>query len=393
MFRGLNARSNYHCNRSGGHLAAAAALDEAWRQARPGDTIERIDILKFASPLNRRLHADGYVKVAGHAPELWGMLFNKTDNPKIAVLLERLRKLFPSRTRVKFGHYLDGFNPDAVLCTHYMPLWTLSAWKHAVTRPGIGRPGACAGPRRKPVLVASVVTDFVAHALWLDPCVDLYCVAAPETKELMLARGVPEQKVIVTGIPISPKFMRKPHARVARRNLGLQTGVPVVLVLSGGFGIGAVSQTVLGLDAAPEPFQIVVVCGRNAKVRAELAARSFAHPTHVLGFVSNMEELMASANLIVTKAGGLTTSEALAMGKPMLIVNPVPGQESANAEFLIEHGAAVKAKCIEDVSRRVTALLGSSKLRAMARAARRLARPNAAFDICREVVARLGEGQ
>jgi len=373
----------------GGHLAAAAALEDAWRQARPGDRVERIDVREFASALNRRLHKDGYVQIAEHAPELWGILFDKTDKPKVAEALERLRRLFPSSSRVKFGRYLDAVNPDTVLCTHYMPLWTLSVWKSALNR--ARPPGSTVRPVQpgKPVLVASVITDFDAHALWMDACVDLYCVAADATKARLVARGVPEENVVVTGIPISPKFTRRPAMRTARGVLGLQTDLPVVLVLSGGFGMGGVADTVAVLDGASKPFQIIVVCGRNEKLRAELATRTYTHPTRVLGFVSNMHELMAAANLIVTKAGGLTVSEALAMCKPLVIVNPIPGQESANCDFLIEHRAAVKATRIEDVPRKVSELLGSARLSRMARAAEKLSRPNAAFDICKEVVKRL----
>lgn len=373
----------------GGHLAAAAALEEAWRQARPGDTVERIDVLEFASPLNRRLHKDGYVQIAEHAPELWGILFDKTDNPKVAQVLERLRRLFPSSSRARFGRYLDAVNPDAVLCTHYMPLWTLSVWKRSLN--GACAPRSTVHPigRGKPVLVASVITDFDAHALWMDACVDLYCVAADATKARLVARGVPAHNVVVTGIPISPKFTRRPHMRTARRALGLRTGLRVVLVLSGGFGMGAVADTVAVLDGASTPFQMVVVCGRNEKLRAELAGRTYAHPTRVLGFVSNMHELMAAANLIITKAGGLTVSEALAMSKPLVIVNPIPGQESANCDLLLEHGAAVKASRPEDVPRKVSELLGSAILSRMARAAKKLGRPHAAFSICHEIVTRL----
>lgn len=373
----------------GGHLAAAAALEDAWRQSRPTDIVERIDVLTFASPLNRRLHAQGYVQIAEHAPELWGIIFDKTDSPKVASALNRLRRLFPSRSRVKFGRYLDRFSPDAVLCTHYMPLWTLAVWKQRARRQSASRINADADSRHQAVLVASVVTDFDAHALWIDACVDVYCVAAEATKARLVARGVQEKNVLVTGIPVAPKFTQKPNMRTARRALGLRNDMPVVLVLSGGFGMGGVSDTVIALDKATKPFQMVVVCGRNEKLRTELAARAFAHPAHVLGFVSNMHELMAAANLIVTKAGGLTISEALAIGKPMLIVNPIPGQESANTDFLLEHGAALKVNRPDELPGKVVELLGSTRLPKMSRAARKLARPNAAFDICREVVARI----
>src|SRR5262245_55370850 len=111
----------------GGHLAAAAALDEAWRALNPADTLEQIDLVRFFSPLHRKLHADGYVKLVEHAPELWGMVFAKTDNVKLAAKLSRLRRIFPSNSRQKFADHVERFRPDVVLCTHYLPLETLSA--------------------------------------------------------------------------------------------------------------------------------------------------------------------------------------------------------------------------------------------------------------------------
>src|SRR5213075_50385 len=125
---------------------------------------------------------------------------------------------------------------------------------------------------------------------------------------------------------------------------------------------------------------IVVVCGRNAELRRELAVQDRRHPTHVLGFVTNMHELMAVAALIVTKPGGLTSSEALAMGRPLFILNPIPGQEAANSDFLLERGAAAKVNRIEDLPFRLEQLMGSRKLKEMARAARKLGHPNAAQD-------------
>src|SRR5882762_5986692 len=109
-----------------GHLAAATALDEAWRAFRPKDVVERVDLVKFFSPLHRKIHADGYVKLVEHAPELWGMMFGKTDNPNVARRLARLRRLFPSNSRARFARHVKQFNPDVVLCTHYHPLETLN---------------------------------------------------------------------------------------------------------------------------------------------------------------------------------------------------------------------------------------------------------------------------
>jgi processive 1,2-diacylglycerol beta-glucosyltransferase len=366
----------------GGHLAAAAALDEAWRALRPGDVVERLDLSQYFSPLHRKIHADGYVKLVEHAPELWGMLFAKTDDPKVARRLNRIQQLFPSRSRARFARFVKQFKPDAVLCTHYAPLEVLGSMREK-------------GPAQKKTLPASaplcvsIVTDFEAHALWMDPGVDLYCVAAEETKARLVSRDASAESVVATGIPISAKFASRPGGRGIRKTLGLRDDLPVLLVLSGGFGMGPVAEILTELDKVTGSFQTLVVCGRNEELRRELAGQDRKHPTRVLGFASNMHELMAVADLIITKPGGLTSSEVLAMGKPLLIIDPIPGQEAANSDFLLERGAAAKANRVEDLPFRVGQLLGSKKLAEMAKAAKALGRPKAAEAICKEVLRRL----
>ncbi|HEX3626982.1 MAG TPA: glycosyltransferase [Verrucomicrobiae bacterium] len=358
----------------GGHNAAAAALEEAWRALRPDDTVERVDLLKFFSPLHKKIYADGYVKFVEHAPELWGMLFSKTDSPKLVRGFAKWSRAFPSASRTKFKKYLQAFRPDAVLCTHFLPHELLGMPRKNVKAP-------------QP-FVTTVVTDFEAHALWMDSSVDLYCVAADETKARLVARGVPPENIVVTGIPVSSKFSSKPDPKAVRKAYGLRDDLPVMLVLGGGFGMGPLAEILAELDKAAGQFQIVVVVGRNEKLRGKLAARDHKHPTRVLGFTTNMHELMAIAELIITKPGGLTTSEALAMGKPLFILNPIPGQEAANSDFLLERGAAAKANRVEDLPFRVEQLTGSKKLSEMARAAKAIGRPQAAQAICGEVLLR-----
>ena len=365
----------------GGHLAAAAALDEAWRILRPQDVVEKLDLVEFFSPIHRKIHADGYVKLVEHAPELWGMVFGKTDNPRIARRLNELKRVVPSKSRSRFAKFLAEFAPDAVVCTHYIALDTL----------GEMRARGDVSPekqRKRWPLVVSVVTDFEAHALWMAACVDLYCVAAEATKARVVARGAKPDHVVATGIPIASKFLAKPVPREVRKRVGLRDDQPVILVLGGGFGMGPVAEILSELDKVQVPFQNLVVTGRNEELRRALATCDRKHPTHVLGFASNMHELMAVADLIVTKPGGLTTSEALAMGKPLLIVNPIPGQEAANSDFLLERGAAAKVNRVEDLPYRLGELFASAKLAQMAKAAKGLGRPQAAQDICREVAKR-----
>ena len=360
----------------GGHLQAAAALEEAWKAAFPADDVKLVDLLDLVPKIQRKVIVEGYVKLVAHAPELYEVFFNQTDNPRRLRELSTLRRRFAEHTNRKFVRFFRQFDPHAILCTHFLPLEVLGSLKgkHADSRFPF---------------VASVVTDFEAHALWMEPVVDLYCVAADETRARLVARSVPGERVAVTGIPIAARFSQVLDTAAIRRRFGLRDDLPTILVLGGGFGMGPVAAILAALEQVERPLQTVVVAGRNVELRRELGAQDRLHPTHVLGFVANMHEWMAVSDLLITKPGGLTSSEALALGKPMLILNPIPGQEMANSDFLLERGAAAKANRMEDVPFRVDQLLGSVKLKNMANAARAIGRPDAARAICAAVARRL----
>jgi processive 1,2-diacylglycerol beta-glucosyltransferase len=381
----------------GGHLAAAAALDEAWRALRPRDVVEQVDLVKFFSKLHKQIHRGGYDKLVEHAPELWGMLFKQTDNPARARKLAKWRRIFTTPSRHRFERLVKQFKPDVVLCTHYLPFETLGRLrKRAVgVQPSGCSPGGHAKawtPTHHPLpFIVSIVTDFEAHALWMDPAVDLYCVAAEQTKARLVARGATAENIAVTGIPIAARFSGRMDPRTVRKQYGLRDDQPVLLVLSGGFGMGPVAEALAELDEVARPFQTIVVAGRNEELRHQLATQDRKHPTHVLGFTTNMHELMAVADLIITKPGGLTSSEALAMGRPLLILDPIPGQEAANSDFLLEHGAAVKVNRLDDLPFKLEQLLAGKKLSALAKAAKALGRSDAARTICAEVVRRFEE--
>ena len=358
----------------GGHLAAAAALEESWKNLRPQDVVQTVDVLEFASKLYRNIYTETYVKIIAHAPELYALVFKKTDNHEQVRKMSSFRRTFARRTNKGFIRHLKLFKPDVVLCTHYLPLEILC---HPEDRDGC-----------EPFTVC-IVTDFEAHAFWLEPPADFYCVAANETKESLIARGASRENVAVTGIPISAKCAAPIDPLNVRKHYGLRDDLPTLLVLSGGFGMGPVAEILDQLDKTEADFQTLVVAGRNEELRAELAVKDYSHPTRVLGFVKNMHELMTVADLILTKPGGLTTSEALALGKPILILNPIPGQEAANSDFLLERGAAAKVNRSDDIPFRLQQLLGSKKLAEMARSAKSLGRPNAAKNVCQAVLARI----
>jgi len=358
----------------GGHVSAAASLAEAWHELRADDSVECVDLIQFYSPLHRKIHLDSYEQLVSRAPEIWGMVFSQTDDLKLTAKLSRLRRAFTGPSTRRIVAYLRAYQPAVVLCTHYVPLDVLQRLREK----GHLHP-----------FTVSIVTDFEAHALWMSPCVDFYCVAAEHTQVRLVARGVARAQVAVTGIPIAAKYRSAPSSVEARRQLGLRDDQPVLLVLGGGFGWGPIAEILGGLDTLERSLQTVVVCGRNEALRSRLAAQDRKHPTHVLGFAPNMHELLAASDLVITKPGGLTTSEALAAGRPILVINPIPGQEAANSDFLLEHGAGIKVNRVEDLPSRVDKLLGTKKLRDMARAARTLGAPDAASAVCREVMARV----
>ncbi len=358
----------------GGHLAAAAALEEAWKSLRPDDVVQCVDVLDFASKLYRSIYTEAYVKIVAHAPELYALVFKKTDNQEQVRKMSSFRRTFARRTNKGFLRHLNLFKPDVVLCTHYLPLAILCG-DEDVAKP-------C-----NPLSVC-VVTDFEAHAFWLEPPADFYCVATEDTKESLMARAALRENIAVTGIPIAAKFSTPINALAVRKRYGLRDDMPTLLVLGGGFGMGPVAEILEQLDKTEGDFQTLVVAGRNEELRRELAVKDYFHPTRIIGFANNIHELMTVADLIITKPGGLTTSEALALGRPLFILNPIPGQESANSDFLLERGAAAKVNRVDDIPFRLQQLLGSKKLAEMAQAAKRLGRPEAAREICEQVIRR-----
>ncbi|HWN94445.1 MAG TPA: glycosyltransferase [Methylomirabilota bacterium] len=361
-----------------GHLQAALALEEAWRALRPADEVRCVDVLEYTPRWYRKIYVKGYLKLVEHAPELYAMMFKRTDNPIRIKELMKFRRRSSGVMAAKFVRELVAFRPDVLLAPHYLPLEIVG--------------GALSRRRYKGKLspfITCIVTDFEAHALWMEPCVDLYCVASEATKARLVARGARVDDVAVTGIPIAAKFSSRVKADAIRAQFSFQSTVSTLLVLGGGFGMGPVQSVLAELNKVDRPLQIIVVCGRNEKLRRQVAGTATRHTTQVLGFAANMHELMAVSDLILTKPGGLTTSEALAMGKPLLMVNPIPGQEAANSDFLLEQGAAVKVNCLEDLPFKVTHLLESKKLSQMARAARGLGTPHAARAICSSVLRRV----
>jgi processive 1,2-diacylglycerol beta-glucosyltransferase len=220
--------------------------------------------------------------------------------------------------------------------------------------------------------------------LWVNQPCDHYFTATAEGAAYLRYWGVPAADITVTGIPIHPVFGRPRDRAECLTRHGLGGDRPIILQLAGGFGVGPIEQLYKALLQIPTPMELVTIAGRNEEVRKQLTAirPPPQHRTHVLGFTDKIDELMAVADLVVSKPGGLTTSETLARGAAMVIVNPIPGQESRNSDFLLENGAAIKVNNQGVLAWKVNELLRDAGRLATVKAnAVRIGRPRAAFDV------------
>lgn len=368
------------CTGGAGHLRAAQALVATAQQQRLKAEVASWDVLSFTPPWFRTLYAGSYLEAVNRAPEIWGYLYERTErhphhNPALIRAFDRINY-------DAYWRALKEFQPDAIVCTHFLPYLSIAP--------------RLAKDRRRP-LIAAVTTDFDVHRLWIDPAVDRYYVFHEESRFLLAAKGVATERIAVAGIPVMPEFSSRVRAATARHTLGLHPLRRTVLVVAGGFGMGKIVDIAKAAAEAlgsirNQRSNLVVVCGRN-EAALNRVRRLSPRPNvdlRAVGFVDNMHEWMDAADLLVSKSGGLTSSEALAKGLPMLIVDPIPGQESRNADLIVEHGAGWKASSLDHLRYKLGQVLcDPGVLRKAARQASRLGRPRAAETILHDVVRRL----
>jgi processive 1,2-diacylglycerol beta-glucosyltransferase len=229
----------------------------------------------------------------------------------------------------------------------------------------------------------TAVTDFVAHSQWMPRPVDRYCVAAEEVRNEFVARGIPPDRVVVTGVPVREEFSRPVEATEARRALGLAPRLPTVVAMAGTQGsLGRLPDVVHALLTVERPMQAVVVAGRDERLRARLTRLAAGSPVRVAGYVEDVRTLLAAADLLVTKAGGMTLAEATATGVPLLLYGSLPGQEVGNERFASRAGVALVARSRGELRRLLDRALGDpDTMERMQGSLRRLRRPEAAAHI------------
>jgi processive 1,2-diacylglycerol beta-glucosyltransferase len=358
-----------------GHMRAAQAVELALRQLDPDAEVRNIDVLDFTNAAFRRLYGKAYLDLVNKAPHVLGYFYDLMDRPRSRLhKSDTLRLALEKLNMTAFLRFLADESWDIIVNTHFLPAELIASLRKK---------------RKLATPQFTVTTDFETHRLWVNQPCDHYFTATDEGAAYLQHWGVPAADTTVTGIPIHPVFSEAKDRAKCLKSQGLRGDRPILLQVAGGFGVGPIEQIYRGILAIDVPLEIVVVTGRNEKARRQLAAveAPARHAVKILGFTDQMDELMAVADLVLSKPGGLTTSETLASGAAMAIVNPIPGQESRNSDFLLEHGAAVKINNIATLPIKISPLLRDrSRLAELKQNARRLGRPRAAFDVAQRAL-------
>ncbi|MCI2424543.1 hypothetical protein LM599_00695 [Candidatus Acetothermia bacterium] len=323
----------------GGHIHAARELEAAFSICYPQLRVETMDFMaQMIGPwLDKRIQRT-YISLVKYAPSLYRDFYHLTDNSSISPLWQR------RINRLGFtymGRYLRSNPPQVMVSLYPVPAGVVDELK---------------GRGLHNIPSATVITDHVAHSQWVHPHTDLYLVPSPPVKEELIKRGIAQDRIEVTGIPINPAFGQQWNKRELQRKLGLKEDLFTVLVLGGAFGNwGGMRRICSRLATFPLPIQVVIVTGKDFNMKEKLGpiASKARCPMYIQGFVDDMPAWMGVADILISKAGGITVSEAMASALPLLIYRPIPGQEEANVRYLVEKGAAIAT---DDVTQLISEL-------------------------------------
>lgn len=350
-----------------GHNQAANAIKAAWEIKFPCDDIQIIDFMADESSRFNHFIKEAYLKTIAISPDLYDTLYRWTYDTGSGAKVQDI--LFWTM-RTSMLRMIRQYRPDLVICTHPFPCGAAAYLKR----------------RRKVIIpVVGIITDFAVHSLWIHNEVDQYIVASPEQKADLLRQGISTFRVFATGIPIHPRFADPRDSRMPDH-----LPDPVILLMGGGLGMGAMEEFLKELNRVALPLDIIAVTGENVLLRETMEAMAVKSPhrVRVLGYTKHIYNLMATADILITKPGALTISEALAAELPMLFFEAIPGQEIDNAGFAIRSGAARWLAVDPDdsgregnsLSRQLTDLLAHpEELANMRAAAKRIGRSQSAF--------------
>ena len=357
-----------------GHYRAAEAIRAQALSSSSSLEVCHLDVMQFVTAAFRKIYTSFYIKLINKAPSLWGYLYHASNGAQADGTIERLRRSIERLNARPLLQAIADFAPDAIVCTHFLPAEMLS---RLIRKNRLHCP------------VWVQVTDFDLHRMWVHEHMSGYFAANEEVADRMQKNGICADHIHITGIPVMPAFGTPPDKALCTADIGVNPARPCVLLMGGGAGIGGLETVSQRLLEITEPdFQLIVLAGKNLQTLSALQTLAQQFPTRLFpqGYTSHVERLMACADLVITKPGGLTTAECLAMGLPMIVNSPIPGQEEKNADFLLEQGVALKAYDDISLAYRVTTLLTSPPTLSMMRdKARLLGKPDAAAKVIQQI--------
>ncbi len=342
-----------------GHNQVANSLCEYLRQ----NDIEAItlDALEYINPVLQEAVSRGYMMSTKRVPKIYGRIYRLAEKREVDNKEGGLSKLTTTILARKLIKFIEDYAPDVIVCTHVFASLLIKYVDDKLD---------------SEIKTVGIVTDFTIHPYWEDTVMNYYIVANHLLVNQAVKKGIKLENVITTGIPIHPKFALKTEKTEARRLLEI-ADMPTVLVMSGSMGYGKIGKMIKKLDESELEFQIISVCGYNEKLKKKIDKINFKRPIYNYGFSDKIDLFMDAADCIVTKPGGLTTSEALAKGLPMIMANPIPGQEDRNMEFLLNNGAAMKVSSTFPVDEAIYQLFtNEARRRTLAEVVSVLGRPD-----------------
>ena len=372
----------------GGHNRAAKAMkDEIEKKCIDGENItcEIIDSLKMVNTTMDKIISSGYEKSAKYTPKAWGGMYKLSD-VNIIAKHEFKRNLFNTIMSSKIKKLIRKHKPDVIIGTHPFPMISLSSLKEKYPE------NNNYSSLHIPPLI-SVLTDYTAHLTYIQDNIDYYIAGDEYVREVLIEEGIEPEKIKPYGIPVEKSFLEHRDRNIVLEELGLSPDKFTVLVMGGSFGAGNIKDTLKELLYLDRDFQVLVITGRNESLKEKLerALNSDKYPLDkkiaILGFTKNMNDILSAVDIIISKPGGLTTTECLLKELPMIIPYYIPGQEEENLDFLSNCGAALRTSKKFTISVLLKVLIDNpSRIEALKQNIRTIKKENTAEDIANLVV-------
>jgi processive 1,2-diacylglycerol beta-glucosyltransferase len=317
-----------------GHVRAANAIEAYLKE---DHEVEHLDLMNYSKKWFKHLYADKYIDIINKYPQLWKTLYNLSDKPTSKEVY-KVRRWLEYKLHNKFFSYLKQQNPDVVISTHFMPPEILVRFREK---------------EKLNFKIHVVVTDFDVHYLWVHPNADHYFVAGDNAKQKLIKYGIDSTKITISGIPIMPSFFKAQNKEALINKWQPQKDKKTILLMAGGAGVGELDDIADKILQNFNNVQVIALSGKNQKLLKKLMnlCKTYYRRITPIGFTNQVHELMAISDIVVTKPGGLSTSECIYLKKPMLLINPIPGQEELNAENIEALGLGkLSSNLIDDLN-------------------------------------------